>query len=178
MPNPLIRFYGTRPDSARIENPERARRLYERKRWSVFLSLSIGYAFYYVCRLSLSVLKKPIMDAGVLDAALLGIIGSGLTITYAFGKCFNGFLADRANVGRIVFTGLLVSSAINFLSGFLIQASKVVVNGKAGYNFNSAFMFWIGASVLSLLLTIYFWKTHQGHCIPETPEQPTPRKPS
>ena len=54
------------------ETDNRALRL----RWQVFLSATVGYGIYYVCRLSLNVVKKPIVDAGVLTESELGMIGS------------------------------------------------------------------------------------------------------
>jgi len=43
------------------------------------------------------------------------------------------------------------------LSGHLIGASKQMINGKAVYDFDNAFYFWIGASILSLLLACTLW---------------------
>ena len=45
---------------------------------ATFLSATIGYGTYYVCRLSLNVIKKPIVDNGVFSETELGIIGSVL----------------------------------------------------------------------------------------------------
>ncbi len=64
---------------------------------SVFLSATIGYSIYYVCRLSLSVVKAPLVQERILTESQLGVIGSGLFYAYAVGKLVNGFLADRAN---------------------------------------------------------------------------------
>lgn len=78
----------------------------------------IGYGLYSICRLSLNVIKKPIVDAGVLSEAELGIIGSVLFITYAVGKFANGFLADCGNIRRFLAAGLLVSALVNLVLGF------------------------------------------------------------
>ena len=78
----------------------------------------IGYGLYYVCLLSLNVIKKPIVGAGVLSEAELCIIGSVLFITYAVGKFTNGFLADRSNIRRFLTAGLLVSTLVNLVLGF------------------------------------------------------------
>lgn len=94
------------------------KKMYERRRWSVFLSITLGYGLFYVCRLSLSIAKKPMMEAGILDAKQLGVMGSALFFAYAFGKFFNGFLADRTNVKRFMALGLLVSALTNLLLGF------------------------------------------------------------
>lgn len=88
------------------------------RKLAVFLSITFGYGFYYVCRLSFSVAKKPMLEAGIFNAAEMGIIGSALFFAYAFGKFFNGFISDRVNIRKFMFTGLLVSAIINFLLGF------------------------------------------------------------
>lgn len=87
-------------------------------RWAVFLSGTLGYSLYYVCRLSLSVVKVPLVKDGVLTESQLGLVGSGLFYAYAVGKLVNGFLADRANINRFITIGLLGTATINLLLGF------------------------------------------------------------
>jgi len=84
----------------------------------VFISATIGYSIYYVCRLSLSVIKAPLVQEGILTESQLGVIGSGLFYAYAVGKLVNGFLADRANINRFLTIGLLGTASINLLLGF------------------------------------------------------------
>ena len=98
------------------DDPEIAAEI-RRRKWAVFLSITLGYGFYYVCRLSFSVAKKPMADAGVFDAAEMGVIGSALFFAYAFGKLANGILADRVNVRKFMATGLFVSAMVNLLLG-------------------------------------------------------------
>ena len=97
--------------------PEQKQRL-KRLQWSTFLAATLGYSMYYVCRLSLNVVKKPIVDEGIFSETELGIIGSVLFFTYAIGKFSNGFLADRSNINRFMSTGLLVTALINLCLGF------------------------------------------------------------
>ena len=97
--------------------PEHKQRL-KRLQWSTFLAATLGYSMYYVCRLSLNVVKKPIVDEGIFSETELGIIGSVLFFTYAIGKFSNGFLADRSNINRFMSTGLLVTALINLCLGF------------------------------------------------------------
>ena len=85
-------------------------------KWSTFLSATFGYGMYYVCRLSLNVVKKPIVEEGIFSETELGIIGSVLFFTYALGKFTNGFLADRSNINRFMTTGLLVTALVNLCS--------------------------------------------------------------
>lgn len=117
LKNPL-RFFRTGPDLPVIDDPVKVRRIYEYKRWSVLCSLLFGYSFFYVCRLSFAIAKKPMIDEGVMDAKQMGNIGFALLITYAIGKFVNGLLADRSNIARIVATGLLGSSIIIIVFGF------------------------------------------------------------
>ena len=114
----VINFFKTGPDKPLIEDQEEVKKIYEYKRWSVFISLVIGFGFFYTTRLSLSVAKKPMMDAGIVDASQLGIIGAILLYVYAFGKFFNGFLSDRANIRRFMSTALLFSAIVNLIFGF------------------------------------------------------------
>jgi len=114
----LIDFFKTGPDKPIISDKEKIRKIYERKRWSVFIFLVLGYGFFYTCRLSLSVAKKPMIDLGVLDVKQLGIIGAVLLYVYAIGKFANGFLADRANIKRFMSTALMLSAIVNLIFGF------------------------------------------------------------
>ena len=92
---------------------------YKRQRIQTFLAATFGYALYYVCRLSMGVMKQPLIDAGLLNATQLGIIGACLYWAYAIGKLINGFLADSANIKRFMAAGLIVSVAMNFTMGIL-----------------------------------------------------------
>jgi OPA family sugar phosphate sensor protein UhpC-like MFS transporter len=83
-----------------------------------FLAATIGYSLFYVCRLSLSVVKGPLIGEGLFTEFQVGVIGSALLYSYAFGKLVNGFLADRLNVRKFASWGLAISAAINLLVGF------------------------------------------------------------
>lgn len=87
-------------------------------RLATFISATCGYALYYVCRLSMNIVRKPIVDDGVFTETQLGIIGSCLFFVYAAGKMANGFLADRCNVRRFMSVGLLLTALVNLVLGF------------------------------------------------------------
>lgn len=116
----ILNFYRVskaRPCS--FASPDEQRRKMTYYKWSTFLSATLGYGMYYVCRLSLNVVKKPIVEEGVFSETELGIIGSVLFFTYAIGKFTNGFLADRSNINRFMSTGLLVTALVNLCLGFV-----------------------------------------------------------
>ena len=118
---PLIEFYKTGPDKPlAYTDPEEIRRRYERMRWSVFLSVVIGYSFFYVGRLVLSVVKQPLIDNRILNAQQLGYMESALLFTYAIGKLVNGFLADNSNIKRFMPTGLFLSALVNVILGIIL----------------------------------------------------------
>ncbi|WP_299074050.1 MFS transporter [uncultured Paraglaciecola sp.] len=89
----------------------------KRKKLSIFLAITVGYGFYYVCRLSFNVAKKSLADEGIFTVTEIGLIGSALFFAYAFGKLANGLLADRVNVRKFMTTGLLVSAVVNIILG-------------------------------------------------------------
>ena len=43
---------------------------YKRQRMQTFLAATFGYALYYVCRLSMGVMKQPLIDAGLLSSSV------------------------------------------------------------------------------------------------------------
>lgn len=115
----LINFYkASSPKPCNGEPLSVTERRMKFLKWSTFLSATLGYGMYYVCRLSLNVVKKPIVDEGIFSETELGIIGSVLFFTYAIGKFTNGFLADRSNINRFMTTGLLVTALANLCLGF------------------------------------------------------------
>ena len=106
----LWNFFKTGLDAPRISDSAEVKRIFNRTRWQVFVSITIGYAFYYIIRQSYSVIKKPLLASGVVDPAQIGIIGSVFFITYGLGKFTNSFLADRMNNKRFFTFGLFISS--------------------------------------------------------------------
>ncbi|MBP2635422.1 MAG: major facilitator superfamily 1 [Firmicutes bacterium] len=100
---------------------------FSKRRWQVFTSITLGYALFYVLRLNFSVIKKPLMSAGILNAQQLGLMGSVFFITYGLGKFINSFLADRMNNKKFFALGLFVSSIVTVLMGFCNQFVPLVV---------------------------------------------------
>jgi OPA family sugar phosphate sensor protein UhpC-like MFS transporter len=113
----IIMFFKTGEDKPLLNDENEINRIYKKKRWSIIISLILGYGFFYTCRLGLSVAKKPILDAGVLTVSEMGIIGSVLLYVYAVGKFTNGILSDHANIKRFMSIALLFSAVINILFG-------------------------------------------------------------
>lgn len=122
----IVNFYKISEPSEPLQMDERKQQRYYRKlSLQAFVAATLGYSLYYVCRTSLNVMKKPILDNGILDATQLGYIGSALLIAYAVGKFVNGFIADYCNIKKFMATGLIISTAANLIMGILGLASGV-----------------------------------------------------
>ena len=134
-------FFKMSAPSAKKVAPERADKYYKSLRMQSFLAGTFGYALYYVCRLSMGVMKQPLIDAGLLNAAQLGIIGACLYWAYAAGKLVNGFLADSSNIKRFMAIGLIVSSLVNFIMGIL-GATAVSAGLSSAFIFISFAIMW------------------------------------
>lgn len=131
-----MNFFSKSPDAPlRDESEQERQRRFKRMQWSSFIAITLGYSMYYVCRTSLNVVKKPIMDAGILTASQLGVISSALLFTYAVGKLVNGFLADHSNIRRFMATGLLISTVANIVVGLLglVSAKGMVISQAVFY---------------------------------------------
>lgn len=126
----IINFYRISEPDYNSGNTERD---FKRIRLTTFVSATCGYALYYVCRLSMNIVHKPIVDDGVFTESQLGIIGSCLFFVYAVGKLANGFLADRCNARRFMATGLLLTALVNLVLGmtdmFVVFAILWGMNG-------------------------------------------------
>ena len=142
----LYSFYRiSKPSQESVpENEIRPKYLSIRNR--TFWGVTVAYSLYYVCRMSLSVVKQPLIDEGVLTAGQLGVIGSALLFVYAVGKFMNGFIADYCNIRRFMFTGLAISAGINLLMG------------QHAYDWSQMMAMSVLGSIPVLILFIFFQK--------------------
>jgi len=103
-------------------------KIYRRHRVRVMLAITLGYGFIYTCRLGLSIVKKPLIDGGIFSVDELGMIGSALFYGYAFGKFFNGFMADHFRPRLFFSLSIFVSAIINLMMGWstLVWVSVVL----------------------------------------------------
>ena len=115
----LYSFYRISKPSVEKVPREETEKVYKKLRVRTFWGAAVAYSLYYVCRLSLSVIKQPLIDGEVFTAGQLGIIGSALLFVYAVGKFMNGFIADYCNIKRFMATGLIISAIANLLLGLL-----------------------------------------------------------
>ena len=115
----LYSYYRISKPSSETVSEEDVEKIYKERRNRTFWGVTVAYSLYYVCRMSLSVMKQPLIDDGILTAGQLGVIGSALLFVYAVGKFMNGFIADYCNIRRFMATGLFISAMVNLLMGLL-----------------------------------------------------------
>ncbi|MBQ4299023.1 MAG: MFS transporter, partial [Bacteroidales bacterium] len=115
----FFRYFRISKPSADKVPAEQVDSAYKRLRKRTFWSVTLAYTLYYVCRMTMGIVKQPLIDGGILSAGQLGIIGSAFYFVYAFGKFTNGFIADYCNIRRFMAAGLVVSAAINLVLGLL-----------------------------------------------------------
>jgi OPA family sugar phosphate sensor protein UhpC-like MFS transporter len=153
----LFSFWATGPDAPRIEDQEQVDRSYRKIRRGLVVFLTLGYGTYYVCRLALSVIKKPLIDNGIFTAEELGQIGSALFFGYAAGKITNGFLSDHTNTRRFMVTGLMVSAICNIVMGFSTALTVFTVMWALNGWFQS-----FGAASSVVTLSRWFSNSERG----------------
>ena len=115
----LFSFYRISKPSAEKVPADKVAPTYKSLRRKTFWGVTAAYSLYYVCRMSISVFKQPLIDEGILSAGELGLVGSAFLFVYAIGKFLNGFIADYCNIRRFMATGLFVSSLVNLLMAAL-----------------------------------------------------------
>lgn len=155
--NAVFRALAAGPDAPAIRDPARVDAMFRANRMRVMLAITLGYGLIYTCRLSIGVVKKPLIDAGIFTPADLGLIGSALFWTYAVGKLTNGFVADHVNVKRFLAAGFLLSALCNLGMGFADTLwLAVVLWGLNGW-FQS-----FGAPTCVVAMTAWFSNRERG----------------
>ena len=93
--------------------------------------------------------------------ALYGAALSGLVAS--IGGLFGVDIAPRGAAGAAMgFVGVfsyLAAATQESVSAALISKEVIIVDGVRAYDFDIAIMFWIGSSVLSMLLAASMWNT-------------------
>jgi OPA family sugar phosphate sensor protein UhpC-like MFS transporter len=69
--------------------------------------------------------------------------------------------ASGAAMGVVGMFSYLGASLQESVSGRLIEAGKMVVNGESVHDFTSAYLFWLGAAVIAVLLSCTLWNVKQ-----------------
>ena len=150
-------MFASGPDRPVLQDPRRVDALFRRHRWRIMLAITLGYSLAYTCRLALSVVKKPLIDAGIFSPTDLGLIGSALFYMYAAGKLVNGFISDHVNIKVFLAVGILASALINIGMGF----STTLALSVALWGLNGWFQ-GFGAPACVVSMTQWFGNRERG----------------
>ena len=153
----IRKIYAPAAHKSVIDDESTVKKKLLKYRYSVFLSATFGYALFYVCRLSISVVKKPLVDANIFTESELGKIGAALFFTYAVGKLVNGFFSDRTNINRFIATGLILTALVNLAMG----AFPIFIVFLILWGFNGWFQS-LGAAPSVVALTRWFSPEERG----------------
>ena len=128
----LGKFFKEPPALDTIQDKEKVANMYAHWRMRIFLSMFVGYIVFYMCRKNISVALPAMQKSLGFSMTELGILGSSLYFTYAFGKFINGIIADNTNAKRMLPAALFISALANILfviCAYLIPAEPISIFG-------------------------------------------------
>lgn len=113
-----------------MEDTEAIEKTYKNWRVQIFSSCFVGYIVFYLCKKNISA-ALPAMGISLgYSNTELGLLGSTLYLTYAFGKFINGLLADNANVRVFLPFALAIVGIANLL---LAVSSLLITPGQMSF---------------------------------------------
>ena len=90
---------------------------YKKYRIDVFSACFIGYTVFHLTKKNIGPALPAIQNDLGYSNLQLGLLGSSLYFTYAFGKFLNGIIADKADAKKFMTFALLMSALANILFG-------------------------------------------------------------
>ncbi|MPQ43067.1 MFS transporter [Clostridium tarantellae] len=91
---------------------------YKIYRLRMFLMIFVGYTGYYLVRKNFAVASPYLIQNFHFSKAEIGLISTGLAITYGLSKFVLGGLSDKSNVKYFIGIGLLGSAILSIFMGF------------------------------------------------------------
>ena len=90
----------------------------ERKKYSakaIVALCTIAYFASYFSRKTFAVVMVNMLDVGVIDRDVAGLVGMALFIFYGAGQLISGYMGDKLPPKYLMFSGLMVSALCNLL---------------------------------------------------------------
>jgi sugar phosphate permease len=84
---------------------------------SVFIICWIAYFTSYIGRLNFSSVMSALITDSIMTISQTGFVNMAYFLIYGAGQIINGFLGDKLDPRRMVFTGLFCSGIVNLLMG-------------------------------------------------------------
>ena len=127
----------------------------------LFWAAWLAYAAAYVGRLNFSAALATIIAQGVFTKSQAGLIGTVFFFCYGGGQLFSGIIADRVSPYKLIFTGLTLSAAANFLMFTLNDYILMMI--VWGFNGLAQSLLW--AAVLFIISNILHKDIRYKACI-------------
>ncbi|WP_218419383.1 glycerol-3-phosphate transporter [Alteromonas lipotrueae] len=121
----MIGFFKPAVHKTRL-NEQEIDPVYKKLRWQVFLSIFVGYAGYYLVRKNFSLAMPYLIEEQGFTKGELGFALSAVSIAYGLSKFLMGNVSDRSNPRYFLMTGLLLSSLVMFIFGFVPWATQSI----------------------------------------------------
>ena len=90
----------------------------ERKKYSgkaIVALCTIAYFASYFSRKTFSVVMVEMIDSGVIERDVAGLVGTALFVFYGAGQLISGYMGDKFSPKNLMFSGLMVSAVCNLL---------------------------------------------------------------
>ena len=97
---------------------EKERKVYNKWRVRILLSVILGYATFYLCRQNFSMIMPAFMEEFGYTKTQLGFVLTVASVVYGIGKFVNGYFSDKSNARYFMPLGLFCSALTTFLLGF------------------------------------------------------------
>ena len=97
---------------------EEVRRVYPRRRLSVFMGIFVGYAGFYLIRNNVSLVGPLLMDETGMNEIAIGVIANAVLFAYGLSKFFMATVSDRSNARYFLPLGLALSALTNLFIAF------------------------------------------------------------
>ncbi|PCJ29862.1 MAG: MFS transporter [Rickettsiales bacterium] len=94
------------------------RKIYNKWRLRILISIILGYGTYYLCRLNFSIIMPAYIEEFSYSKTQLGWVITITSIVYGVGKFVNGYFSDKSNARYFMPAGLILSAIITFILGF------------------------------------------------------------
>lgn len=143
----LFEFFKEPPVKEVTETEDKIKKDYSHWRLRIFYSCFLGYTTFYMCKKNIAVALPGLSKEFGYSNTELGLLGSSLYLTYAFGKFINGILADRSDVRKFFPTALILSAVSNLC---FVLSSMFITPGHTSF-------FGLPSATILLWLFAFFW---------------------
>lgn len=131
--------------------------LYKTWRIKIFLSMFIGYIFFYFSRKSLVFISPLMLNDLKISIYEIGIINSIFYFTYGMSKFVGGIIADKSTSKNLMFIALILTGVLNLFIGF---SNNIFIIGF--FWALNAFFQGLGWPPITKQLTYWYKKNERG----------------